>query len=83
METKREIKRNRSTLFDNKKIVAVALRAVKGQEKFEVSRFLKMQLVDRGLLTTVNIKKTDGPGRPHKYFVVTEKGDKYLAKNWK
>jgi predicted transcriptional regulator len=83
MENKREVKRSRSTLFDNKKIVAVALRAVKGDEKFEVSRFLKMQLVDRGLLVAVNIKTKDGPGRPNKYFAVTEKGNKYIAKNWK
>lgn len=74
----------RPAIFADKTAVVIALRAIKGEEKVEVSRFLKLQLAERGLIATVDVK-TGGRGRPMKQYVLTNKGKTYLnfSKNWK
>jgi predicted transcriptional regulator len=79
-----ENKAGRPAIFADKSAVVTALRSINGEEKVEVSRFLKLQLVDRGFLTTQEVK-SGGRGRPVKQFVLTGKGKTYLnfSKNWK
>jgi hypothetical protein len=77
----------RPAIFSDKTAVILALRAIKGEEKIEVSRFLKLQLVDRGLVTPVQFKTglLGRLGRPVTYYVLSNKGKTYLnfSKNWK
>jgi predicted transcriptional regulator len=79
-----ENKAGRPAIFTDKSAVVTALRAISGQERVEVSRFLKLQLIDRGFLTTEDVK-TGGRGRPSKKYILTGKGKTYLnfSKNWK
>ena len=78
------MEKGRPAIFANKEAIIIALRAIKGEEKAEVSRFLKLQLVERGFVTTNDVK-TGGRGRPAKQYVLTGKGKTYLnfSKNWK
>jgi predicted transcriptional regulator len=79
-----ENKAGRPALFADKNAVVIALRAINGDEKVEVSRFLKLQLVERGLVVAVDVK-SGGRGRPAKQYNLTGKGKTYLnfSKNWK
>lgn len=70
--------------FRNSKAVANALVTLQSDPN-AVSRFLKLQLVDKGFLDVTQVKKTDGRGRPSKVYVVNGKGRGLVAlsKNWK
>jgi hypothetical protein len=79
-----ENKAGRPAIFADKNAIVVALRAIKGEEKVAVSRFLKLQLAERGLIVAQDVK-SGGRGRPAKNYVLTGKGKTYLnfSKNWK
>ena len=69
----------RTATFKTNKDIATALKNLD-----ETSRFLKLQLVERGMLTTEEVKG-EGRGRPAKNYVLTNKGRSLVAlsKNWK
>jgi predicted transcriptional regulator len=74
----------RPAIFSDKTAIIIALRSINGDEKVKVSRFLKMQLAERGFVTTIEVK-SGNRGRPTKCYVLTGKGKTYLnfSKNWK
>ena len=71
--------KGRPATFATKKAVVAALNDVDN-----LSRFLKLQLVEAGYLS-VQVVRKDGRGRPAHNFVLTgkAKGLMNLAKNWK
>lgn len=79
-----EVKAGRPSIFSDKNAILIALRAIKGEEKVNVSRFLKLQLADRGFVSTIEVK-SGHRGRPSKKYVLTPRGMMYLnfSKNWK
>ena len=69
----------RTATFKTNKDIVTALKNLEA-----TSRFLKIQLVERGVLTTEDVKG-EGRGRPVKNYVLTNKGRSLVAlsKNWK
>jgi len=73
------MKRGAKTKFETSKGVVKALKNLNS-----LSRFLKLQLVDKGFVKVVK-RKSEGRGRPVHDYEVTGKGRGLVAlsKNWK
>jgi hypothetical protein len=71
----------RTPTFSNRTKLVETLNSIKNGE--DVSRFLCLQLVDLGYVTT-ETEKHAGRGRPMIHYVLSGKGRGYLAlaKNW-
>lgn len=75
--------KGRPATFASNKAVAAALQAVQSNEK-SLSRFLKLQLAEKGLLEAVS-EQSGKRGRPRLTYQLTGKGRGLVAlsKNWK
>lgn len=77
--------RGRPRKFEDKFAIVDALKAVRDDAATQPRRRMKMQLVDKGLLETAKVKKTEGRGAPKVVYNLTNKGKAYinLSKSWK
>ena len=72
---------SRTQTFSNKAKLVAALNDV---ETGKISRFLKLQLVEKGYVKIEKVRAADGVGRPAHDYRLTGKARGYLAlsKNW-
>ena len=76
--------RGRKATFQTAKDKVAVLKAVQAGDA-DTSRFLKEQLVEQGLLEKVQVKATEGRGRPRVVYQVAGKGRNLitLSARWK
>ena len=70
--------RGRKATFQSGKDKVAVLKAVQAGNT-DTSRFLKEQLVGQGLLEKVQVKTTEGRGRPRVVYQVAGKGRNLIA----